>query len=85
MRHREFDEFARQELPRLLRYAVVLTGDRELARDLVQDVMVKAHTHWRRVSAADHPDRCVNTMVTRAIDTTWLPPGTVRTVAIQRS
>jgi hypothetical protein len=25
----EFDEFARRELPRLLRYAVVLTGDRE--------------------------------------------------------
>jgi RNA polymerase sigma-70 factor (sigma-E family) len=61
----EFDEFARGQLPRLLRYAVVLTGDRELAQDLVQDVMVKTHAQWRRVSAADHPDRYVHTMVTR--------------------
>jgi RNA polymerase sigma-70 factor (sigma-E family) len=61
----EFDEFARRELPRLLRYAVVLTGDRELAQDLVQDVMMKAHAQWHRVSAAEHPDRYVHTMVTR--------------------
>jgi DNA-directed RNA polymerase specialized sigma24 family protein len=59
----EFDEFARRELPRLLRYAVVLTGDRELAQDLLQDVMMKAHAQWHRVSAAEHPDRYVHTLV----------------------
>lgn len=51
----EFDELARRELPPLLRYAVMLTGDRELAQDLVQDVMVKVHRHWHRVVAANHP------------------------------
>ncbi|MEN3361075.1 MAG: hypothetical protein V7637_5057, partial [Mycobacteriales bacterium] len=50
----EFEEFAVRELPGLLRYAVMLTGEPDLAQDLVQDVMVKAHSQWRRVAAADH-------------------------------
>jgi RNA polymerase sigma-70 factor (sigma-E family) len=77
----DFDEFARRELPRLLRYAVVLTGDRELARDLVQDVMVKAHAQWRRVSSADHPDRYVHTMVTRAF-LSWRRRWAVRRIGL---
>jgi RNA polymerase sigma-70 factor (sigma-E family) len=63
---REFEEFAARELPGLLRYAVMLTGEPELAQDLVQDVLVKAHSQWRRVAAADHPRLYVKTMVTRA-------------------
>lgn len=77
----EFDEFARRELPRLLRYAVMLTGDPELAQDLVQDVMVKAHTQWRRVSTADHPDRYVHTMVTRAF-LSWRRRWAVRRIGL---
>jgi hypothetical protein len=42
----EFEDFAVAELGGLLRYSVMLTGDRELARDLVQDVMLKAYTQW---------------------------------------
>lgn len=80
----EFDEFARQQLPRLLRYAVVLTGDRELAQDLVQDVLVKAHAQWRRVSAADHPDRYVHTMVTRAF-LSWRRRWAVRRITLTDS
>ncbi len=77
----EFDEFARRELPRLLRYAVMLTGDRELAQDLVQDVMVKAHAQWRRVSSADHPDRYVHTMLTRAF-LSWRRRWAVRRIGL---
>lgn len=62
-----FERFAAQELPALLRYAFMLTGDRELAHDIVQDVMLKAHTHWRRVVAADQPRLYVRTMITRAL------------------
>lgn len=62
----EFEEFAVRELPGLLRYAVMLTGESELAQDLVQDVLVKAHSQWRRVAAADHPRLYVKKMVTRA-------------------
>lgn len=77
----EFDDFARGQLPRLLRYAVMLTGDRELAQDLVQDVLVKAHGQWRRVSAADHPDRYVHTMVTRAF-LSWRRRWAVRSIGL---
>lgn len=77
----EFDDFARAQLPRLLRYAVLLTGDRELAQDLVQDVMVSAHRHWARVTAADHPDRYVHTMVTRAY-LSWRRRWAVRRIGL---
>lgn len=76
-----FEEFARAELPGLLRYAVMLTGDRDLAQDLVQDVMVKAHAHWRRVSAADHPRLYVKTMLTRAF-ISWRRRWAVRNVVL---
>jgi RNA polymerase sigma-70 factor (sigma-E family) len=79
--HHEFEEFARRELPGLLRYAVMLTGDRELAQDLVQDVMVKAHGEWRRVAAADRPRRYVRTMVTRAF-LSWRRRWAVRTIGL---
>ncbi len=77
----EFDDFARGQLPRLVRYAVMLTGDRELAQDLVQDVMVKVQRQWRRVSAADHPDRYVHTMVTRAF-LSWRRRWAVRSIGL---
>src|ERR1043165_2163592 len=49
----QFEEFARARLPALLRYATLLCGDREEARDLVQDVLAKALVKWRRIGAAD--------------------------------
>ncbi len=59
-----FDEFARAQMPRLLRYAVMLTGDRELAADVVQDTLVTAYDRWSRIEATTHPDRYVLRMVT---------------------
>ena len=59
-----FDEFVAARLPALLRYAVLLTGDRDLAQDLVQDVLVRAYGRWRRIAAADHPERYVHRMIT---------------------
>jgi RNA polymerase sigma-70 factor (sigma-E family) len=60
----DFDAFARAQLPRLLRYSVMLTGERDLAADLVQDVLVKAYRQWPRISGADRPDRYVLRMLT---------------------
>jgi RNA polymerase sigma-70 factor (sigma-E family) len=60
----EFEEFARRTLPGLVRYAVMLTGDRELAQDVVQEVMVRAHARWRRIQRTDRPELYVKTMVT---------------------
>ena len=59
-----FDEFIAARLPALLRYAMFLTGDGHLADDLVQESMVKAHSHWKRVERADSPELYVRRMVT---------------------
>lgn len=52
----QFEEFSREQLPGLVRFAAVLTGDRELAQDVVQDALVRAHQGWRRMAAVDRPD-----------------------------
>jgi RNA polymerase sigma-70 factor (sigma-E family) len=58
-----FPEFAATRLPGLLRYAIMLTGDPELAQDVVQDVLARAQVHWRKIAGADSPDAYVRQMV----------------------
>jgi RNA polymerase sigma-70 factor (sigma-E family) len=58
-----FEEFAMARLPSLLRYAVVLTGDRDLAQDVVQEVLARAQVKWRRISESDSPEAYVRRMV----------------------
>ena len=58
-----FEEFAMARLPSLLRYAVVLTGDRDLAQDIVQEVLARAHIRWRRIHESDSPEAYVRRMV----------------------
>lgn len=50
-------------LSSLLRYAVVLTGNRELAQDVVQEVLARAQVRWRRISGTDSPEAYVRRMV----------------------
>jgi RNA polymerase sigma factor (sigma-70 family) len=59
----------------------MLTGDSHLAQDLIQDVMVKVHTKWRSVAAADHPRLYVKTMVTRAF-ISWRRRWAVRNILL---
>ena len=58
-----FEQFAMARLPSLLRYAVVLTGDRDLAQDVVQEVLARAQIKWRRINEADSPEAYVRRMV----------------------
>lgn len=58
-----FEEFAMARLSSLLRYAVVLTGDRDLAQDVVQEVLARAQVRWRRISQTDSPEAYVRRMV----------------------
>jgi RNA polymerase sigma-70 factor (sigma-E family) len=58
-----FEQFAVARLPSLLRYAVVLTGDRELAQDVVQEVLARAQVKWRRISDAQSPEAYVRRMI----------------------
>jgi DNA-directed RNA polymerase specialized sigma24 family protein len=55
-----FEQFAVARLPSLLRYAVVLTGDPDLAQDVVQKVMARTRARWRRLS---EPETEVRRMV----------------------
>jgi RNA polymerase sigma-70 factor (sigma-E family) len=59
-----FEEFASARLPALLRYGYLLCGDRELARDMVQEVLIRTLVNWDRVVAADEPSAYVRAMLT---------------------
>ncbi|MGY1745960.1 SigE family RNA polymerase sigma factor [Blastococcus sp. SYSU D00695] len=52
---RSFADFVAREQAGLLRLAVLLTGDRGHAEDLVQTALVRTYRHWSRVSAAGAP------------------------------
>ena len=76
----DYENFVRASLPRLLRYATMLTGEREQAADLVQDVLVKAYRRWSRISGTDHPDRYVLRMVTNGY-LSWRHSRSARLIA----
>lgn len=58
-----FEHWVRDQLPPLLRLAQSLSADRQLGEDLVQDVLVKVHARWDRISATEHPDAYVRRML----------------------
>jgi RNA polymerase sigma-70 factor (sigma-E family) len=58
-----FEQFAVTRLPGLLRYAVVLTGDRELAQDVVQEVLARAQVKWKQIGRSDSPDAYLRRML----------------------
>ena len=76
-----FEDFAAARLPALLRYAVLLTGDRDLARDLVQEVLTRALARWRRIGDLEEPYGYVRTMVTNEY-LSFLRRRRLRTVAL---
>ncbi len=50
----DFDEFARTGLRPLLRFTRVLTGDRGLAEDIVQEVLVRLHARGDRLNDIEY-------------------------------
>ncbi|MEV0728073.1 MULTISPECIES: SigE family RNA polymerase sigma factor [Polymorphospora] len=65
-----FEEFVAARLPALLRYATVLAGDPHQAEDVVQDVLVKAHSRWARIDALDLPESYVRKMIVNELVST---------------
>ncbi|WP_034264690.1 SigE family RNA polymerase sigma factor [Actinospica robiniae] len=51
----DYVEFATAVSGRLLNTAMLLTTDRHLAEDLVQETLGKLYASWRRVAKADNP------------------------------
>ena len=60
----EFEEFASDGLRAWLRVATGLSGDPHLARDLVQEVLIKVHARWDRLEHVESLDRYVHRMLT---------------------
>jgi RNA polymerase sigma-70 factor (sigma-E family) len=58
-----FEEYAAWRLPALLRFAAVLAGSQDLAQDIVQEVLIRVHARWRRISRLDVPDQYVRRMI----------------------
>jgi RNA polymerase sigma-70 factor (sigma-E family) len=58
-----FDEFVAWHLPAMLRFAVVLAGDRASTEDIVQEVLVRAYAQWSRIGVLDRPDLYVRKMI----------------------
>lgn len=64
----DFRAYVAARGPALLRSAVLLTGDRHLAEDLVQTTLVRVHGRWERIRSAE----AVDAYVRRAMVTTYL-------------
>lgn len=60
----------------------MLTRDRELAEDVVQDVLVRAYGRWDRIARLDRPDLYVKRMVTNEYFS-WRRRRRVPTVALE--
>ncbi|MBK8446686.1 MAG: SigE family RNA polymerase sigma factor [Micropruina sp.] len=52
-RDAEFTRFARDSAATLKRTAYLLTGDRDLAADLVQEALLRTYLAWRRVRSGE--------------------------------
>jgi RNA polymerase sigma-70 factor (sigma-E family) len=59
----KFEEFLAARLDPLLRYATVVTCNPHLAQDIVQDVLLRAQSRWRRIGAMDAPEQYVRRMI----------------------
>ena len=51
-----FDEFAAARLSAVLRSATALTGDPDLAKDLVQEVLIRVSRRWQQIGQLDRPE-----------------------------
>jgi RNA polymerase sigma-70 factor (sigma-E family) len=58
-----FEEFAVARLGAVQRFAAVLTGDRALAEDVVQEVLIRAHGRWEAIARLDRPEAYVRKMI----------------------
>jgi DNA-directed RNA polymerase specialized sigma24 family protein len=58
-----FEEFAAARLPAVLRFAGVLTGDRGLAEDVVQEVLLRASGRWESIAGLDWPEAYIRKMI----------------------
>jgi RNA polymerase sigma-70 factor (sigma-E family) len=59
-----FEEFVADRARALIGLGTAMSGDAHLAEDIVQDVLLKAHQRWSKISALNDPYSYVRRMVT---------------------
>lgn len=65
----DYDAFFRVEYPRLVAIGTALCGDRELARDLAQETLLRAFREWPTIGALERPGAwCRRVLVNLSID-----------------
>lgn len=50
-----FDALFVEEYPKLVALGASMTGDREIARELAQETMIRAHARWAELERYDEP------------------------------
>ena len=55
VRDNGYDAFFRREYPVMVALGFALTGDREVARDVAQESMLRAYNHWSQIVTHDRP------------------------------
>lgn len=63
MNDTSFSAFVAARQAPLLRFAMIVTGERHLAQDLVQDALEKARPRWHAISAMAAPEAYVKKMI----------------------
>jgi RNA polymerase sigma-70 factor (sigma-E family) len=76
----DFDEFMRGTSTRFLRTAVLLTGDRQAAEDLVQEVYERVYVRWRGIRGA--PEAYARKALTNLVANRWRSRGRKPEVAL---
>jgi RNA polymerase sigma-70 factor (sigma-E family) len=66
-----FEEYVQQRSQALVRLACLLVGHRQLAEDLVQEVLARAYVHWDRIVRAERPDLYLRRMLINAHVSWW--------------
>jgi RNA polymerase sigma factor (sigma-70 family) len=59
----QFEQFLAGELAPLGRFAAVLTGDRQLAHDVLTDALILASARWDRIGEMEYPSAYVRRIV----------------------
>jgi RNA polymerase sigma-70 factor (sigma-E family) len=67
----DFESFFHARTPALLRWAYLLTGDRFLAEDLVQDALARTRQHWRKLRDGGSPDAYTRQVMYRLQASHW--------------
>lgn len=63
----DFETLFRREYPRLVSLGVAKTGRRDVARELAQETMLRAHDHWDRLAGYDVPAAWCRTVMTNLL------------------